>query len=527
MVPKKRKSKRVTLQQKYKINRRVKDHNKKLKKGALSNGEIRKKQKRTENRIPNAWPYKEDLLKEIQVAKERMEDAKLRAREKRNEEMARRRGLLKDKPEENAMDDDDESEDNESGSNSDSDDEEDDGNALGQNSRRAYLKTLRKVVEKADVILHVLDARDPLGTRSKAIEEMVSAHMNKRIVFILNKSDLVPKENLQQWVAYLRRIHPTVLFKSNTQQQRDNLSRDSGKVSKSEDVSETSHAVGAEEIIQLLKNYARNGNASSSGSHSIISVGVVGFPNVGKSSFINSLLRRRVVSVSSTPGHTKALQEVILDKHIRLIDSPGVVFSSIHEDMDSTDPMVAGGNLLRNCVSIDEITNYLPVIEALLHRVTGPYLMQLYNIPRFTDNDATAFLSAVARAQGKLKKGGVPLLDAAAKTVLHDWNTGKIKYHTVPPELPAEEVAQDAALAEVRKTDTQLLTTMSEGINWDNWQKSGSNSNNNNNNDSNAVEAEEEVTGEKNANKKKTKAATKKGKKASAATVAEGSMDTD
>ncbi len=87
MVPKKRKSKRVTLQQKYKINRRVKDHNKKLKKGALSNGEIRKKQKRTENRIPNAWPYKEDLLKEIQVAKERMEDAKLRAREKRNEEM--------------------------------------------------------------------------------------------------------------------------------------------------------------------------------------------------------------------------------------------------------------------------------------------------------------------------------------------------------------------------------------------------------------------------------------------------------
>ena len=210
------------------------------------------------------------------------------------------------------MDEDDEDDDSEehSGSESDSDEEDDEGNALGQNSRRAYLKTLRKVVDKADVILHVLDARDPMGTRSKAIEEMVATHMNKRIVFVLNKSDLVPKEILQQWVAYLRRNHPTVLFKSNTQQQRDNLSRDSGKVSKSDDVGDTSHAVGAEEIIQLLKNYARNGNASSSGSHSIISVGVVGFPNVGKSSFINSLLRRRVVSVSSTPGHTKALQEV-------------------------------------------------------------------------------------------------------------------------------------------------------------------------------------------------------------------------
>lgn len=344
MVPKKRKSKRVTLQQKYKINRRVKDHNKKLKKGALSNGQTRVKQKRTENRIPNAWPYKEDLLKEIQVAKERMEEAKLRQREKRQEEIvsalstkptsrmflnmwclwtdqARRRGLLKDKDEEDAMDEDDEDDDDSeehSGSESDSDDEDDEGNALGQNSRRAYLKTLRKVVDKADVILHVLDARDPMGTRSKAIEEMVATHMNKRIVFVLNKSDLVPKEILQQWVAYLRRIHPTVLFKSNTQQQRDNLSRDTGKVSKSDDVGDTSHAVGAEEIIQLLKNYARNGNASSSGSHSIISVGVVGFPNVGKSSFINSLLRRRVVSVSSTPGHTKALQEVSKHACIRL-----------------------------------------------------------------------------------------------------------------------------------------------------------------------------------------------------------------
>jgi nuclear GTP-binding protein len=513
MVPKKRKSKRVTLQQKYKITKRVKDHHKKLKKGALSNGETRKKQKRTENRIPNAWPYKEDLLKEIQVAKERMEEAKLRQREKRNEDLARRRGLLKNKEDEDAMDDDDEEEeensDAESGDSEDSDND-DEGNDLGQNSRRAYLKTLRKVVEKADVILHVLDARDPLGTRSKAIEEMVSAHMNKRIVFILNKSDLVSKENLQQWVAYLRRIHPTVLFKSNTQQQRDNLSRDAGKVSKSEDVTESSHAIGAEEIIQLLKNYARNGNASSSGSHSIISVGVVGFPNVGKSSFINSLLRRRVVSVSSTPGHTKSLQEVILDKHIRLIDSPGVVFSSIHEDGDSTDPMAAGGNLLRNCVSIDEISNYMPVIEALLRRVTAPYLMQLYNIPRFIEHDATAFLSAVARAQGKLKKGGVPLLDAAAKTVLHDWNTGKIKYHTVPPELPAEEVAQEAEMAEVRKTDTQLLTTLSEGINWDNWQQQGSGSNHS---------AEEAVS-----SAKKVKSA-KKGKRVSIAT--EGTMDTD
>lgn len=315
MVAKKRKSKRQTLQQKYKIVKRVKDHKKKLKKGNLTNGNIvTKKGKRTENRIPNAWPYKEDLLKEIQAAKEKMEEVKLRAKEKRAEEIARRRGLLKDEDKEDEMEEEseEEEEDDEEGSDDESESEEE-GNDLGQNSRRAYLKTLRKVVDKADVILHVLDARDPQGTRSKAIEEMVTANSNKRMVFILNKSDLVPKEVLQQWLVYLRQSHPAILFKSNTQHQKDNLSRDSGKVGKSDEstLAESSHAIGAEEIIQLLKNYARNGNGASGSSHTIISVGVVGFPNVGKSSFINSLLRRRVVSVSSTPGHTKSLQEVL------------------------------------------------------------------------------------------------------------------------------------------------------------------------------------------------------------------------
>jgi nuclear GTP-binding protein len=181
-------------------------------------------------------------------------------------------------------------------------------NDIGQNSRRAYLSTLRKVIERADVILHVLDARDPEGTKSSAIEQMVANQSGKRLVYVLNKADLVPKDILGQWLTYLRRSFPTVLFKSNTQHQRDHLSRDHGKVLKQdqENITSSSHAIGAEEIIQLLKNYAR-----IQGGSSIITVGVVGFPNVGKSSFINSLTRRRVVSVSSTPGHTKSLQEVI------------------------------------------------------------------------------------------------------------------------------------------------------------------------------------------------------------------------
>lgn len=86
MAAKKRKSKRQTLQQKYKIIKRTKEHHRKLKKGVIvSNGT----KKKIRDSIPNAWPYKEDLLKEIQAAKEKMEDNKLRQKEKRKEEVVR------------------------------------------------------------------------------------------------------------------------------------------------------------------------------------------------------------------------------------------------------------------------------------------------------------------------------------------------------------------------------------------------------------------------------------------------------
>ena len=84
MVAKKSKSKRVTLQQKYKIKKRTKEHHKRLKKGRLE-GNFRKK--KDDNFIPNAWPYKEELLKEIKTAQERMEAAKSKQKEKRLEEI--------------------------------------------------------------------------------------------------------------------------------------------------------------------------------------------------------------------------------------------------------------------------------------------------------------------------------------------------------------------------------------------------------------------------------------------------------
>jgi nuclear GTP-binding protein len=323
---------------------------------------------------------------------------------------------------------------------------------MGQNSRRAYLRELRRVAEAADVVLHVLDARDPIGTRSTAVEEMVAANYRKRLVYVLNKADLVPRSVLLGWMNYLKRSHPVIPFKSNTQNQKSNLGRTTGKISKEATTVHTSQAVGVEELLGLLKNYARAGGDAKTS----ISVGIVGYPNVGKSSLINSLVRSRVVGVSPNPGFTKQMQEVILDKNIRLLDSPGIVFA----DGDSI------ATALRNCVSVEELLDVYTPIQAILEKCPAAYLMQLYSIPRFKEGDFMGFLALVARATGKLKKGGVPNVDAAARSIIHDWNEGKIKYYCMPPEI-SEEPRTGGVIrgGEVlNDSDSKILDTFSKEL---------------------------------------------------------------
>lgn len=154
---------------------------------------------------------------------------------------------------------------------------------------------------------------------------------------------MVPREIVEQWLKYLRNFFPTIAFKASTQTQRTNLSR--AKISvkhASKDQLNTSECLGADTLMKLLKNYCRNQNIKTS-----ITVGVVGFPNVGKSSVINSLKRARVCNVGSTPGITKSSQEIALDKYVKLIDSPGIVFSKPKGGEESAE------SILRNCVKVE------------------------------------------------------------------------------------------------------------------------------------------------------------------------------
>ena len=288
-------------------------------------------------------------------------------------------------------------------------------------SRKAYYKELIKVIESADIILEVLDAREPQGCRSQELENKVMSH-GKRLVVVLNKIDLVPGECALAWHNYISQSFPCIMFRSNTQTQHSHLSSAylAPQLINSEHGKEllnSNKAIGTEALMSLLKNYMRNGDTTSA-----VTVGVVGFPNVGKSSLINSLRRAKAVGVSSQPGFTKSIQEVEIERQIKILDCPGIVFGG-----NDTPDMV-----LRNVIKIENLEDPLTPVQAILTKVNPLQLMEFYGIPEYSE--LKEFLAQVARKRGKLKKGGVPDFEAAAKVVLHDWTSGKIPYYTFPPE---------------------------------------------------------------------------------------------
>jgi len=249
----------------------------------------------------------------------------------------------------------------------------------------------------------VLDARDPDSCRCRAIEREVIAS-RKKLILLLNKVDLVPKEVMLAWQKTLQREFPTLAFKCGTRRGANETAAEHA----SESYLKSSSAVlGADSLLQLLKNYAR----SASGAKKAIAVGIVGYPNVGKSSVINSLKRAQVVKTGGTAGVTRAVQEVVLDSKVRLIDSPGVVFSG-----NSEDPSV----VLRNAVKVECLKDPVSVVEAMTAKLTLPALITHF-FPTGENaqaKDAHEFLLRIAQNKGQLKKGGVPDIVRAAVLVL-------------------------------------------------------------------------------------------------------------
>ncbi|XP_015521718.1 guanine nucleotide-binding protein-like 3 homolog [Neodiprion lecontei] len=439
-------SKRVSARKRYKIEKKVREHNRKVRREAKKNPKSKKKANTVQ--VPNSCPFKEDILKEVEVLKKQREEEKQKqreaARERKREQLSGNlEGLVTQAQNKQIQHD-------SSIVKSSAHETEKKPVKREENSLKAHYKEFKKVLDSADVILEVVDARDPLGTRCKQVEEAVqTAKGNKRLVLVLNKADLVPRENLDNWLKYLRRSLPAVAFKSSTQDQSKRLGRKKlGK--KTEDLIQGGVCFGAELLLSLLANYCRNSGTVKTS----IRVGVVGLPNVGKSSVINSLKRSRACDVGNTPGVTKCVQMVQLDSKIKLLDSPGIVFANPQQDKDGPDDSSVA---LKNAVRIEALQDPFTPASAILKRVSKKYMMELYDILEYSSPDE--FFAMKAARMGKFKKGGIPDATAAARGVLADWNSGKIRYYTLPPEDSASQLSAEIVQQFAKEFDIDSFAT--------------------------------------------------------------------
>ena len=270
---------------------------------------------------------------------------------------------------------------------------------------------LYKVLDCSDVVIQVLDARDPLGTRSKRVEEHLKSPeaRHKHLVFVLNKVDLVPTWVTRKWVQLLSKEYPTLAFHAS-------LTKPFGK--------------GA--VVSLLRQFAILHPEKKQ-----ISVGIIGYPNVGKSSLINALSGDKVSNVSPVPGETKTWQYVTLFKRIYLIDCPGVVYETQGETEENL--------LFRGVVRAEKLAQPESYIAELTRRMKHEYLSRFYGVPEALVGDAEAFLEAIARKRGRLLKGGEADVSSVAKSILYDLQRGRLPYFIPPPSSgPGAEADVDA-----------------------------------------------------------------------------------
>ncbi|KAL4505148.1 hypothetical protein ABPG72_016215 [Tetrahymena utriculariae] len=268
-------------------------------------------------------------------------------------------------------------------------------------SRRIW-EELYKVLDASDVIIQILDARNPMGTRSKHVEEHIKKNCPyKHLVFVMNKCDLIPTWLTTKWLRYLNKEFPTIAYHAS-------LNNPFGKGS----------------LINLLRQYD---NIHKDKKH--ISVGFIGYPNVGKSSIINSLKQKKVCKSAPIPGETRVWQYITLTKRIYLIDCPGVVY--YHDGRDDVEVVLKG------CIRAEKIDDPTFYIHVILQKTNPIHIKKTYGVNEWEDDQD--FLEKLAVKKGKLKKGGEPDIITVAKIVIMDWQRGVIPYFSFPPDYKPDE----------------------------------------------------------------------------------------
>lgn len=246
----------------------------------------------------------------------------------------------------------------------------------------------KRILSESNLILEVVDGRIPFETRNSVIENLAKER-NKSLIVVLNKADLVPKDFLEKAKSLIEREFPVVIFSAHKK-------------------------IGIRDLIQEIKELANK--------KGIVKIGVLGYPNVGKSSVINALKGKKVATTSPKPGMTTGEKLIKLDENIFLIDTPGIITLEYQEDL-----------ALKGSWIPDKLQLPVEVALKLLEKILQERpeaIRESYRIEP-TIEDPLKTLGDIGRRLNYKISGGEIDLERAAKKVLWDWIKGFIKAYWI------------------------------------------------------------------------------------------------
>lgn len=292
----------------------------------------------------------------------------------------------------------------------------------------AARKKAAETMEITDLVIEVLDARLPAASSNPMVEE-IRSQRQRPCLKILNKSDLADPDVTNAWLQYFN-SQPGVTAVALSSKNPAEVARIPALCRE-----QVPHRTGPGKPVRML---------------------LMGIPNVGKSTLMNGLLKKRVAKVGDEPAVTKQQQRLYLNKTMVLTDMPGLMWPKIAYDSDGF--MLAASHAIGvNAIIEEEVAAFLGdvLIQRYPERLEARYEISVEGM------DGIALIEAVAKRRGFKVRGGEPDIEKGAHTFIQDYRSGALgRISLETPETRKIMLAAADAKAKVKAEQETLKSSL-------------------------------------------------------------------
>lgn len=275
-------------------------------------------------------------------------------------------------------------------------------------------KTKRMIVAEIkhmDAVCEIVDARIPLASRNPDVDEMVG---DKPRMMVLNRVDQADPRQTKRWAAYFRGKGYAVL-----------------EANAKGGMGTTQFAGAVRELLRdKLASYAEKGQVGR-----VVRVMVLGIPNVGKSTFINKVAKRRTAKAEDRPGVTRSKQWVPVDSTLELLDTPGILWPKF-DDPQVGIHLAFTGAIKDDVMDLEELACYL---MEYLGKHYADVLSERYKIEVEQEDTGYDLLIKAGRKRGFLMRGAEVDTERMARILLDEFRGGKLGRFTLETVEDAKE----------------------------------------------------------------------------------------